>query len=101
VDDNVEMFVRVWEYDVLPARIEDFERAYRGDGPWAGLFSRADDFVGTELFRSTEAPQRYLTVDRFGSEGSWQAFRRDHAADYQRLDDECAGLTAAQRELAP
>jgi len=95
------MFVRVWEYDVVPASTEEFERAYGGAGAWAQLFSRADGFVGTELFRSVETPGRYLTVDRFASEATWQAFRRDHAADYEELDGECAGLTVTQSELAP
>jgi heme-degrading monooxygenase HmoA len=95
------MFVRVWEYDVLPARIEEFERAYRGDGAWAGLFRRAEGFLGTELFRSMETAGRYATVDRFRDETSWQEFRRNHAADYERLDGECAGLTIDERELAP
>jgi heme-degrading monooxygenase HmoA len=95
------MFVRVWEYDVLPPHSDDFERAYRGDGAWAELFSRADGFVGTELFRSAETPGRYLTIDRFSSEGAWQEFRRDHAAEYRRLGEKFAGLTVAQRELAP
>jgi hypothetical protein len=54
------MFVRVWEYDVLPAR-----------------------------------------VNRFRDETSWVEFRRDHAADYERLDEQYSGLTVAQRELAP
>jgi heme-degrading monooxygenase HmoA len=101
VADNGEMFVRIWEYDVVPERTDDFERVYRGDGAWAELFGRADGFVGTELFRSVQAPSRYLTVDRFESEESWRGFRGDHAADYQRLDDESADLTVAERELAP
>jgi len=84
------MFVRVWEYDVVPAYIEEFERAYGGEGAWAQLFSRADGFVGTELFRSVETSARYLTVDRFASKGAWEGFRRDHGADYEQLDVECA-----------
>jgi heme-degrading monooxygenase HmoA len=46
------MFVRVWEYDVVPASAEEFQRAYGSAGAWAQLFRRADGFVGTELFRS-------------------------------------------------
>jgi len=95
------MFVRVWEYAVLPAHVEEFERAYGGEGAWAQLFSRSDGFVGTELFRSVETPARYVTVDRFASEAAWHDFRRDHGADYERLDVECAGLTVTQSELAP
>src|SRR3954447_25832150 len=55
VGEDGAMFVRVWEYDVLPERAEEFERVSRGDGPWAALFARADGFAGTELFRSVEA----------------------------------------------
>jgi len=93
------MFVRVWEYDVVPERAEEFERAYRGDGAWAELFARAEGFVGTELFRSVEAPGRYLTVDRFDSETSWQTFLRDNVADYRGLDESCSGLTLDARAL--
>jgi heme-degrading monooxygenase HmoA len=93
------MFVRVWEYDVLPAHAEDFQRAYRGDGAWAELFRRSGGFLGTELFSSAETPGRYLTVDRFDSEESWRVFRRHNDADYRHLDEQCAGMTTAQREL--
>lgn len=99
--DNAGMYIRVWEYDVLPQHHDEFERAYRGDGEWAQLFSRVEGYAGTELYRSAETAGRYLTVDRFRTEDAWQKLRRDHAADYELLDAQCDGLTSTERELAP
>jgi heme-degrading monooxygenase HmoA len=92
---------RVWRYDVRPGSEAEFEAVYGSDGAWARLFRTSDGYLGTELFRSLDVPGRYLTTDRFVGLADWQDFLAEHRAAYEQLDQQCAGLTVAQLELAP
>src|SRR3712207_298567 len=56
-----------WEYEVRPERVAAFEGLYGADGEWVRLFRQADGYVETLLFRDTDRPTRYLTVDRWRS----------------------------------
>jgi len=58
------VFEIFWEYEVRPGQAAAFERLYGADGEWARLFHGADGYVETHLFRDTDRPMRYLTVDR-------------------------------------
>lgn len=93
------MFVRVWEYDVAAAQVDDFVTAYAADGDWARLFRRAAGYLGTELYRDTDRSGRFLTVDRWTDEGSWRAFLGAWDQEYARLGERLAGLTVDQRAL--
>jgi heme-degrading monooxygenase HmoA len=91
--------IRVWRYDVRAGSAEDFERIYGRDGAWARLFSLADGYVGTELYRAMETPGRYLTVDTFTDDASWQRFLIEHRGAYDDLDQQTSGLTLVEQEL--
>ena len=83
---DVLVFTRVWEYDVPPAHVADFVAAYGPDGDWARLFGTADGYLSTDLYRSTDIPGRFLTVDRWADEASWQAFVAASSSAYDALD---------------
>jgi heme-degrading monooxygenase HmoA len=93
------MFVRVWEYEVVPGREAEFEQVYGSAGDWARLFARSAGHLGTELFRGVDRPTRYLTVDRFSDSDSWQGFLTEHGDDYAELDIRCAALTTSEAEI--
>ena len=83
----------------LPAKQAEFEAHYGPDGSWARLFRRANGYLGSELLRTARNPLRYLTIDRWASREAWQAFRREYAAEYERLDREFEGLTTREAPL--
>ena len=93
------MMLRVWTYEVADDHREEFERRYGADGDWARLFSRSPGFTGTELFGSISRPGRYLTIDRFDDEASWQQFRRENDEAYSRLDTETEALSVHEWDL--
>ena len=93
------MKIRVWQYDVRVGSTADFERIYGRDGAWARLFSRADGFIGTELYRAVDRQERYLTVDVFTDDASWQRFLLEHRVAYDDLDRQSSELTVAEQEL--
>ena len=93
------MKVRVWTYVVPAEAAADFEREYGSGGAWAELFSRADGYLGTQLFRAVQAPDQYLTLDRFVDDRAWRSFLTAYGGEYAQLDARLARLTLSQEEV--
>lgn len=93
------MRIRVWRYETSETGTAAFESAYGSDGEWARLFAHSSGYLGTELYRSVEAPGRYVTIDRFTDFAAWQAFREQHADEYAALDGVTAHLTVSEQEV--
>ncbi len=93
------MYAVVWQYLVKPGAVELFREAYAPGGKWAELFSRSDGYLGTELYNSAEAPERFLTLDRWRSRDAFADFMAGNAAAYAALDRCCADMTTAEVRL--
>jgi quinol monooxygenase YgiN len=93
------VLVVVWEYEVRPGCVEDFETLYRPDGAWSDFFRASPAFVSTTLMKDLRAPHRYLVADRWTSESVYEDFKRDHAAAYDALSARGARLHAMEREV--
>lgn len=92
-------FVRIWRFDVSPGRDAEFRSAYGPDGDWARLFRRAEGYQGTELLASVDQSNVFLTIDRWNSAASWEAFVREWRREYDALDHACAALTDGENDL--
>lgn len=92
-------YATLWEFVIAPSKQAEFEAHYGPDGTWARLFRRASGYAGSELLRDRADPLRYLTIDRWESREAWQAFRREHATEYESLDREFEGLTTREAPL--
>jgi len=79
------MLVIVWEYMARSERLEEFESLYRPDGPWATLFRNSPGYVSTTLMRDVRDPNRFVIADRWMSEESYEAFKREFASEYEAL----------------
>ena len=93
------MFIVVWQFEVEEKNVATFEAAYGPEGAWAQLFRSSPEYRGTELLRDAYVPGAYLTIDRWTSEDAFRAFRRDHDADYEKLDRNCDTLTARETRI--
>jgi len=89
----------VWQFETDAARAADFEAAYGSEGLWVKLFRQGDGYLGTELFREVAGAYRYVTIDRWVSRGSYDAFRLRHAAEYTALDEKCGLLLVREAFL--
>jgi len=76
----------VFRYEVRDAA--EFERVYGAEGEWAQFFRRGHGYIGTELLRDVEEPDRYLVIDRWESSDAYNAFLAEHGAEYLRRADE-------------
>lgn len=93
------MFIILWEYRVRQEELNEFMRTYAADGAWAQLFRRADGYLGTQLLRDETQPARFLTIDRWDSKGSFEAFQVHWHAEYEALDAQCEGMTETETLL--
>lgn len=91
------MFVVIWEFEPLPAKVAEFEDHYGPGGQWARLFQGSPQYLGTELLRDAARGNRYLTIDRWASLEAFDQFLVDHKAAYEQLDQRCDAFT--KREL--
>ncbi|HSB00786.1 MAG TPA: antibiotic biosynthesis monooxygenase [Anaerolineales bacterium] len=87
------MHVIIWEYQVKADRITEFEGMYASKGKWAQLFKKHPDYLGTELLRAPNHPQRYVTIDRWASSEAYNSFQAMWQAEYKELDAICENLT--------
>jgi len=93
------MYRIVWEYDVRPAEVAQFEQVYGPEGLWAKFFRNSEEYLGTELFRSVGSKHRYITLDKWRSRSAYETFRKNFAADYAHLDEWCERLVEHERTL--
>ena len=88
--------VRVWRFRPPADREKEFNEAYSAEGAWAGLFKKADGFLGTSLLRPSEAGGWWLTVDRWHSAAAFEAFGHDFGDAYRALDAELEGIAGEE-----
>jgi len=90
------VLVIVWEYMARPDRLAEFESLYRPDGPWVELLRKSPGFLSTTLMRDVGDARRFVIADRWTSEESYEAFKRDFAGEYKVLTDRGARLHRAE-----
>jgi heme-degrading monooxygenase HmoA len=88
-----------WEYEVRPGQTAAFERLYGANGEWARLFRGVDGYVETLLFRDTDRPTRYLTIDRWRSRAAFDAFIETAGPAYAALDLRGDALTVREHRI--
>ena len=93
------MYRLVWEFDAKPERVADFEKVYSAAGRWATFFKSSPDYLGTELYKSTQDLNRFVAVDRWRSRVAYDNFRKANAAEYATLDEWCRQLLQHERML--
>ncbi len=93
------MFVVVWQFEIAEEKIPAFEAAYGPEGAWAQLFRTSPDYLGTELLRDAYVPGSYLTIDRWSGEEAFRAFRKEHDAEYEKVDRACDDLTSRETRI--
>ena len=80
------MIALVFRYEASDP--DEFERAYGPEGDWAQFFRRGNGFIGTELLKDVEEPERYLVIDRWDSASAYNRFLAEHQEEYLRRADE-------------
>ena len=93
------MHVIIWEFTVREDRIPEFVSAYGSNGDWARLFRLADGYLGTELLRSSQESNIFLTIDRWESARCFEIFQERFGAEYKKLDAAFEGYSLAEKKV--
>jgi heme-degrading monooxygenase HmoA len=92
-------YVIVWEFRVRQEKEKEFVEKYGAEGSWARFFKGSKGFIRTELVRDVADHLRFITLDYWQTEADFDDFRKQHLAEYQRLDREFEGLTEQETRL--
>jgi len=90
------LFLALWEFEVKPGCEEKFERVYGADGAWTKLFIQDSMYRGTRLVKDAERQRVYLTLDFWETREAYERFKKENAAEYERIDRECEGMTVRE-----
>jgi hypothetical protein len=71
---------------VSEGREEDFERIFGTEGIWPGLLKRSRQYLGSLLQLESQAERRYRLQDSWASHLGFEAFRRIHQLDCDKLE---------------
>jgi heme-degrading monooxygenase HmoA len=93
------MIAIVWEFIVNDEAVLAFQHAYGPEGDWAALFRKHPGYEGTTLLQDTMASGRFLTIDRWESESSFDRMHQTSRQEYSRLDGMLGELTVSERKL--
>ena len=93
---HLDAWLAVWEFQVKPESLAEFERIYGPEGLWSKLFRHSSSYLGTELLRDTDRAGKYLTVDRWTSRDALRQFKQQYAEEYAALDKICEELTESE-----
>lgn len=89
----------IWQFQVAPDYVAEFERHYGPDGSWVKLFEQAAGYRDTVLLRNRADPLRYVTIDTWESFEAYQRFRSEFLVQYRELDALCADFTTSEVAL--
>ncbi len=92
-------YTYIWEFHIDPDQESEFLEHYGRDGSWQKLFRQAPGYIETLMLHDRDAPLRYITIDRWRSLDDYEAFRRNFAKEYARLDRQCEALTTRETPL--
>jgi heme-degrading monooxygenase HmoA len=93
------LFVALWEFEVKPGYEKKFEEVYGAEGVWVKLFLQDSQYRGTRLVRDTARERVYLTLDFWETREAHEWFKKENAAEYERIDKECEGMTVREKKL--
>lgn len=90
------MFAAVWKYKVKPGKVIEFEQLYNQEGEWAQWFRLSRDYISTELMKSPDAENEYLTIDRWQSKAAYDRHYTEGRSRYEEIDLKGDGFTTEE-----
>ncbi|MGA8617718.1 MAG: antibiotic biosynthesis monooxygenase family protein [Candidatus Sulfotelmatobacter sp.] len=93
------MHVIIWQFTVREEHTQEFVSSYNSNGDWATLFRRAEGYLGTQLLRSSQEPNIFLTIDRWESVSCFEIFQERFGAEYKKLDAQFEGYTSSEKKM--
>jgi pullulanase/glycogen debranching enzyme len=80
----------VWQIDVRPSLVEQFEQFYGADGPWTKLSRKSRSFLGSSFLKDLAHDARYLLVEYWSEMVIYEKHLEDFRNDLRSLETERA-----------
>lgn len=93
------MFYIIWEFQVNPNQITEFEEVYGSQGTWAKLFMKSKNYHGTTLIKDNANTNRYLTIDCWSAVSAFDQFVKQFSKEYDELDYLCEQMTLSEKKV--
>lgn len=87
----------IWEFEVKPDKISEFEKVYGPAGEWVRLFRQGNGFLRADLIKDIEQSNRYVVLDHWQSREQYLAFREAFISDYEIHHEQSRALTVRQK----
>jgi heme-degrading monooxygenase HmoA len=97
--EHVWNYLIIWEFRVRAGMEKEFEAAYGSAGRWAIFFKQSAGYIGTQLNRDLDDPQRYVTLDFWTLREAYENFHQRHQAEYRAIDRDCEPLTVSEKKV--
>jgi quinol monooxygenase YgiN len=93
------MIAIVWQFDVKPGRVSDFERFYGADGDWTAVNRHSRSYLGTSFLRDQNEDARYLVIEYWSEMLVYEQHRTSRSAAIASLEDRSRTLVDAVEPL--
>jgi hypothetical protein len=84
----------VWNFEIVPAEGDNFERFYGADGEWTKLSRRSRSFLGSSFLKDIARPDRYVLVEYWSEMLVYEKHLADYDDDVHRLEEQRAKFVA-------
>ena len=91
------MYVVIWEFKVRPECQSDFIDLCGHSGEWTQWFRKSPEYIGTDLLRSNEDVNLFLTVDKWNSKTAYDQFYNSDRDTFNRLDQKGETYTLEEK----
>jgi len=80
----------IWNFEIVPAEGDNFERFYGADGEWTKLSRRSRSFLGSSFLKDLARPDRYVLVEYWSEMLVYEKHLADFDDDVHRLEEQRA-----------
>ena len=89
----------IWEFTVREEYIPKFIAVYDSNGDWANFFRQSEGYLGTDLLRSSQHTNIFLTIDRWKNIAYFEALHAQFTTEYKKLDAQLENFTLSERKI--
>jgi len=89
----------IWNFEIVPAEGDNFERFYGADGEWTKLSRRSRSFLGSSFLKDLARPNRYVLVEYWSEMLVYEKHLADFDDDVHRLEKQRAKFVVRMEAL--
>ena len=93
------MYSVIWQYQVKVGAEENFKALYNSNGEWVQWFKESPHFIRTDLMRSSESSDVFVTVDWWESKEAYEKFYNSNPKRREAIDSKGENYTLQEKRI--